>query len=181
MFKTSSIHIQNWPVGYGNRIQEPDASPTFQVDALGKKLQTNLEAGLSGADDDIRRRQDVYGSNTFPEKPSRSLLVRASILIHKTCFRCHFAPCESGTHYYKRGSHDNRNLAYLGRGLLPFFHTYRLPIYRRTLSCQMPTKNEMVLVLFAASTSGSRGIRSNTSWSGTTKNVFGYSFHVCYS
>jgi hypothetical protein len=108
------------------------------VDALGKKLQTNLEAGLSGADDDIERRQDVYGSNTFPEKPSRSLLVRAPILISIKCSYLHPAVfsvlyltlCDQGCCYYKRDCHDIGVAACLGHGV---FSSLRFVLFPQVL------------------------------------------------
>lgn len=55
-----------------------------QVDALGKKLRTDLEAGLPGTEDDLQRRRDAFGTNTFPEKAARSLLVSA-LQLAKVC------------------------------------------------------------------------------------------------
>lgn len=46
-----------------------------QVDALGKKLRTDLEAGLSENNEALKQRQETFGSNTFPEKPSRGFWV----------------------------------------------------------------------------------------------------------
>ncbi|KAL9250498.1 Calcium-transporting ATPase 10, plasma membrane-type-like protein [Drosera capensis] len=42
------------------------------VAGLSEKLKTDTEKGIQGNDDDIVRRRDVFGSNTYPRKKSRS-------------------------------------------------------------------------------------------------------------
>lgn len=47
-----------------------------QVKGLGKLLKTSLEKGIPGSDDDLLKRKNAYGSNTYPKKKPRSFWVK---------------------------------------------------------------------------------------------------------
>ncbi|KAL6191793.1 hypothetical protein ACLB2K_038182 [Fragaria x ananassa] len=44
----------------------------YQVKGLGDLLKTSLEKGIPGSDDDLLKRKNAYGSNTYPRKKPRS-------------------------------------------------------------------------------------------------------------
>lgn len=47
----------------------------YQVKGLGDLLKTSLEKGIPGSDDDLLKRKNAYGSNTYPRKKPRSFWV----------------------------------------------------------------------------------------------------------
>ena len=46
-----------------------------QVKGLADILKTNTEKGIPGDDDDLLKRKNAFGSNTYPRKKGRSFLV----------------------------------------------------------------------------------------------------------
>lgn len=52
----------------------------MQIHGLGGKLDTNLEDGVKDKPEEIQRRKDAYGSNTYPKKKPKGLLVRIVVL-----------------------------------------------------------------------------------------------------
>ena len=46
-----------------------------QVKGLVDLLQTNVETGIVGGDDEFAKRRNAFGSNTYPVKKGRTFLV----------------------------------------------------------------------------------------------------------
>lgn len=44
-------------------------------------LKTNLESGIHGDEDDLIKRRNAFGANTYPRKKGRSFLVEHMLLI----------------------------------------------------------------------------------------------------
>lgn len=51
------------------------------MNGLADTLNTSLEKGIKGDDDDVLERKNVYGSNTYPRKKPRSFWVYVLYLI----------------------------------------------------------------------------------------------------
>lgn len=46
-----------------------------QVKGLADLLKTSVEKGIHGDDDDLLKRKNAFGSNTYPQKKGRSFWV----------------------------------------------------------------------------------------------------------
>jgi P-type Ca2+ transporter type 2C len=49
--------------------------PPDQVKGLSDLLKSNLEKGVSPNEDELLQRKNVYGSNTYPRKKRKNILV----------------------------------------------------------------------------------------------------------
>lgn len=58
-----------------------------QVKGVANMLKTNLDKGIPGDEDDIVRRKNTFGANTYPQKKGRSFWVWLfpSLLFYATC------------------------------------------------------------------------------------------------
>lgn len=51
------------------------AVSVHQVKGIADLLKANLEKGINGGDDDLLKRRNAFGSNTYPRKKGRSFWV----------------------------------------------------------------------------------------------------------
>ena len=71
-------------------------SPTSQVPYVCRALRVNPQKGISGTPEDMKKRKEEYGSNTYPEQPQKSFFVSREL--HS------FAPPIAAWHAYSNES-----------------------------------------------------------------------------
>jgi magnesium-transporting ATPase (P-type) len=60
----------------------------WQVKNVAKALRTNLEDGFSDSPEEIQKRKEAFGDNTYPKKKPKGFLVVLSLFdFHNLCSR----------------------------------------------------------------------------------------------